>query len=180
VSFDAPTGWDDAEHVPPWTPGATPRPGLRLAWEAGCAPVVRVKGVEVVRVSELLAAHTFDVLTERGHQLGPVLINRPRQCADVLVPLVSAAVSPPHRYTTCLSAALMKCPAPDVTRASGRWVSGRAWTRSPGTGLPFTNAYALAAAVPPALARWHDSLRARIEGWAGDRPTPGPHRKDRP
>ncbi|MCX5338295.1 hypothetical protein [Streptomyces sp. NBC_00140] len=177
MNFDALAGWEEAaEHVPPWTPGAPPRPALRLAWAAGCAPFVRVQGVEVVRISEMLAAHTIDALKERGHQPDPVLITLPRYCIEVLVPLASTTVWFPHRYTTCTAAVLMRCPAPEVT--SGRWVAGRTWTRSPGTGLPLTNAHALAGAVPEALARWHDSLTARIEGCAGDRPTPGPHRKD--
>ncbi|MEU5324356.1 hypothetical protein AB0G67_47760 [Streptomyces sp. NPDC021056] len=181
MSFDALTGWEEAaEHVLPWTPGAPPRPGLCLAWETGCAPLMRVQGVEVVRINEVFAAHTIDVLMERGHQPGPMLINVPRRCVEVLLPLDSAAVWPPYRYTTCAAAALMKCPATEVTLASGRWVGGRTWTRSPGTGLPFTNANALTGAVPEVLARWHVSFTARIEGWAGDRLTPGPHRKDRP
>lgn len=181
VSFDALTGWEEAmEEVTPWDPGATPRPGLRPAWEAGCAPVVRVKGVEVVSLSEVLAAHTIDVLAEGGHELGPVLINVPRHCVEVLVPLGSAADWPPHRYTTCAAVALMRCPAPEVTRASGRWVADRTWSRSPGTIPATTSAVALAEAVPEALLRWHDALRGRSEGWADDRPTPARNRKERP
>lgn len=52
-------------------------------------------------------------------------------------------------------------------------------TRSPGTG-PSPTPHALTGAVHEGLARWHVGLTARIEGWAGDRLTPGPHRKDRP
>ncbi|NUP18885.1 MAG: hypothetical protein HOZ81_22910 [Streptomyces sp.] len=40
-----------------------------------------------------------------------------------------------------------------------------------------TSAVALAEAVPDAVARWHDALKGRIQGWAGDRPTPGPTRE---
>lgn len=112
--------------------------------------------------------------------LGPQ-VNLPRRCVEVLVPRGSAATWPLlQRHTVCSATALTRCPAPDVTRASGRWAADRTWSRSPGTIPATTSAAALAAAVLKALLRWHDALRGRIEGWADDRPTPARNRKERP
>lgn len=179
MSSDIQSGWDEAhEKVTPWTPGTEPRPGLRLAWEAGRAPVVRVKGAEVLRISEVIAADVLDTLKTCDIPLGPVLINLPRRCVEVLVPLGTATTWPRQQNAACAAIALMRCPAPHVTRVSGRWSAGRTWTRSPDTSPVTTNAIALAEAVPRALARWHDALEGRMQVWGGDRPTPGPSRRN--
>ena len=176
MSADVLAGWEEARAaVTPWTPGAEPRPDLRLAWESGAAPVVRVKGVEVLRISDVIASEVLAVLKTQGVPVGPVLINVPRRCIEVLVPLGSAATWTPQPHTGCAGTALMRCPAPEITRASGRWVAGRTWTRNPGAGT--TSAGALAEAVPEATARWHSALQAQIQGWAEDYPTPGSTRE---
>lgn len=149
---------------------------LRMAGEQGR----QLHGHACARRPRSIAADTMSLVTERSHALGP-LINLPCRCVEVLVPRGSAATWPLlQRQTVCSASALMRCPALDVTRASCRWVAGRTWTRPPATIPATTSVVALAAAVPESLARWHGSLMARIEGWAGDRPTPCPHRKDRP
>lgn len=176
------TGWES--RVEPWNPGAALRPGLIQAWAAGRAPFVRVLGVDVLRISDVIADRVLAVLHERGVTLGPALINVPRRCVELLVPLGSAATwrpaphtvyaAPAAAYTVYAAPALMRCPAPDVTQASGRWVSGRTWLKPPGADPAATSTDVLAAAVAHASALRRAALTRRIEGWAGDRPMPGP------
>ena len=148
---------------------------LRMTGEQGR----QLHGHAGARRPRSIAADTMSLATERGHALGPQ-INLPRRYVEVPVPRGSAATRPLlQRHTVCSAAALTRCPAPDVTRASRRWAADRTRTRSPST-LPTTSAVALAEAVPEALLRWHDALRGRIEGWADDRLTPARNRKERP
>ena len=165
------TGWED--RVDPWQPGMVPRLSLLLAWQAGLAPFIRVRGVEVLRIGDVVADDVFTVLCERGIPHGPVLVNVPRRCVEVLVPLGSAAAWRPQPHTVCVANALMRCPAPNVTRDSGRWVAGRTWTTPPGSSPEITSADVLAEVLPVALARRTAALAQRIEGWAGEHPRPG-------
>jgi hypothetical protein len=165
------TGWED--RVEPWRPRGVPRLGLLLAWQAGRAPFVRVQGVDVLRIGDGLAGDVFAVLAERGIPHGPALINIPRRCVEVFVPVGSAAVWRPQPQTVCVAHALMRCPAPTVTRASGSWAAGRTWTTPPGTDPEATSADVLATVLPEALARRGAALAGRIEGWGGKRPRPG-------
>lgn len=171
------TGWEGP--VEPWHPGTEPRPGLAQAWQADGAPYVRVTGVNVLRISDVIAAEVLARLHERGITPGPILINIPRQCIEILVPLGSAATWRPTQHTVLPVHALMRCPAPDVTQASGRWAMGRTWTRPPGTYPAITGTSVLAEAVAEVLDRDRAARRRRIEGWAGDQPVPAP-REDQP
>ncbi|MFF5303471.1 hypothetical protein ACFY5F_29360 [Streptomyces sp. NPDC013161] len=128
--------------------------------------------MDVLRISVTVSADVFAVVCERGVQPGPVLVNAPGHCVEVLVPPGTAATWPPLPHTVCVANALMRCPAPEVTRDRGRRTAGRTWTAPPGTSPETTSADALAEALPAALAR--AAARARgIAGWAGDSPAPG-------
>ncbi|WP_030621916.1 hypothetical protein [Streptomyces fulvoviolaceus] len=165
TSGGALTGWEG--RVEPWQPGAEPRPGLLRAWRAGRAPFVRVRGVEVLRISDALSADVIAVLRERGIPRGPVLVNIPRGCVEVLVPLGSAAAWMTRPHAKCVESALMRCPALDVTHASGLWVAGRTWETPPGASPVTTSVDALAEALFVAVARH----AARHDGPGGK---PGP------
>ncbi|WP_328643915.1 hypothetical protein [Streptomyces canus] len=156
-------GWES--RVEPWQPGTKPRPGLLQSWHASRAPFVRVVGVEVLRISDAIAPDALAVLRERGIPTGPILINVPRGCIEVLVPLGSSEAWPPLPRTRCVPTALMRCPAPDITRDSGRWREGRTWAPPPGAGPETTSAAALAEIVPEA------QRRAEIRRLVADGPT---------
>ncbi|WP_330294072.1 hypothetical protein [Streptomyces sp. NBC_00576] len=145
------SGWKAG--VEPWRPGTAPGPCLRAAWSVGRAGVVRIVGVDVLRISRLIDADVLTVLRERGIVRGPVLLNGRRRCVEVLVRPGTASSWPEMPWTRCVDAAVMLCPAPSVTSASGLHVDGRVWITPPGYAPPVTDADALAEAVATALAR---------------------------
>ncbi|MFF7176832.1 hypothetical protein [Streptomyces pseudovenezuelae] len=163
VNADAQEGWES--RVEPWQPGTEPPAGLLQSWRASRAPFVRVVGVEVLRVGDVIAPDVLAVLREWGIPTGPVLINVPRRCVEVLVPLGSSATWPPLPYTRCVPTALMRCPAPDITRDSARWREGRTWAMPPGAGPETTSAAVLAEIVPEAR------RRAEVRRLVADGPT---------
>jgi hypothetical protein len=136
-----------------WTPGEEPGPRLRLAWQTGRAGLVRVTGVDVLRVRNALALPALAHLDDSGSPLGPVLANRPRRCVEITVPAGTSLGWPDLAYTTCATGALMITPPPGATFALGRFVGGRAWFMPPNYGPTTTDPDDLFEAVTVALVR---------------------------
>ncbi|MCX4673658.1 hypothetical protein OG453_44695 [Streptomyces sp. NBC_01381] len=141
-----------------WTPGTPPGEHLWQAWQVGRCATVRVTGADVVRITASLADAVRTLLEERKIPLGPVLDTRPRGAVEFTVPAGTSATWPPLPDTQCVSEAELRCPAPDVTAASGRRVGGRCWILSPShTPHAVTDANALREAVTTALAHRRDA-----------------------
>ncbi|MFF1400447.1 hypothetical protein ACFVZD_42665 [Streptomyces sp. NPDC058287] len=135
-----------------WTPGAEPGEGLQQAWLLGRCGTVRITGAEVLRVSGTVALAALTVLDTSGTPLGPILGNRARSTAEIIVATGTGASWPPLPGTTCVEDAVMRCPAPDVTAASRRHRGGRTWICAPGPDRPATtDADVLCEAITAAL-----------------------------
>ncbi|MFE6165826.1 hypothetical protein ACFQ7F_43780 [Streptomyces sp. NPDC056486] len=127
---------------------------MRRAWAAGQSAEVRITGADVLRISAPLAAAVLDILAERGTPLGLTLDTRTRGTVEITVPAGTAASWPPLPGTRCVSDAVLRCPAPEVTTDHGPGSGGHAWTVPP-TRTPYitvTDADVLAEAVTVAHA----------------------------
>lgn len=143
--------WNTSEE--PWQPGAAPGPNLCRSWSVGCSGAVQITGADVVRISRCVADDALAVLRERGVPLGPVLLTIPRACVEVIVPIGTAATWPALPYTRCVSAAVMRLPAPTLT-GSFPPVDGRVWLTPPtADAQASTDADELTEAVAVALVR---------------------------
>lgn len=85
-----------------WTPGAEPGEGLQRAWRLGRCGTVRITGAEVLRVSGTVAVVALAVLEASGTSLGPILANRARFTAEIVVAAGTGATWPPLPGTTCV------------------------------------------------------------------------------
>ncbi|WP_326771271.1 hypothetical protein [Streptomyces sp. NBC_01445] len=121
-----------------WTPGAEPGEWLKRAWLLGRCGTVRITGAEVLRVSGSVAVAALAVLEASGTPLGPVLANRARFTAEIVVAAGTGATWPALPGTNCVEDAVMRCPAPDVTAACRRRTGGRTWICAPGPERPAT------------------------------------------
>ncbi|MGW2725107.1 hypothetical protein [Streptomyces sp. NPDC001492] len=151
-----------ASDLEAWRPGTPPGVLLRAAWSVRRTLPVRIAGVDVVRILSSTWAETRTALAEREIPCGPVLVNIPRACVEVIVPRRTAASWPALPTTRCVAGARMRCPAPSVSAVNGLHVDGRFWLYPPAPSLQapeVTDGDALAEAVGVALARRVRRLR---------------------
>lgn len=152
-----------------WTPGAEPGEGLQRAWFLGRCGTVRITGAEVLRVSGTVAVAALAVLEASGMPLGPILANRARSAAEIVVAVGTRATWPALPCTNCVEDAVMRCPAPGVTAASRRHTGGRTWICAPALERPATtDSDVLCEAITTALvtlaAPWLSPTRATCSG----------------
>ncbi len=152
-----------------WTPGGKPGEGLQRAWLLGRCGAVRITGAEVLRVSGTVAVAALAVLEASGTPLGPILANRARSTVEIVVAAGTGATWPALPGTQCVEGAVMRCPAPEFTAASGRHAGGRTWICAPGRERPgTTDSDVLCEAVTTALVTlaspWLAPARATCSG----------------
>lgn len=152
-----------------WMPGAEPGEGLQRAWRLGRCGTVRITGAEVLRVCGTVAVATLAVLEASGTPLGPILTNRARFTAEIVVAAGTGATWPALPGTSCVEDAVMRCPAPEFTAASRRHTGGRTWICAPGPEKPATtDSDVLCEAITTALVTlaspWLAPARATCSG----------------
>ncbi|MEV5774204.1 hypothetical protein AB0L49_23590 [Streptomyces antimycoticus] len=142
---------------------------IRTEWRAGRAAEIPIGQLwDVLRVTTRTGTSAFQRLQVLGEPVGPALEVPLRHTVEFLVPPGTAAVWPPLPGTRCVGRGIIRCPAADRTRSSGRRAScGRRWIVAPTDApVPTTDADALVETVTAALARravqWLDQVRPAL------------------
>ncbi len=139
------------------------------AWRAGrCADVPIGRLWDVAQFTRTLGLDAVSRLHADGVPLGPVLEVPLRATVEVLVRAGTARHWPGLLGTYCIGVGKIRCPAPQLTRASGhRAASGRHWIVPPGRAAQVTDAEALVERAATATVHRSRSWLAELPSSAG-------------